>query len=665
MPWRWRRRRYPRRRRWWFWTRRPRKTFRRRYYNRVRKPIKLKRLRLLQWQPRTIRKCRISGMLCLFQCNVNRIGNNFTLYQNSIVPEKTPGGGGFGIHQIGLQTLYLEHQLVNNWWTQPNTNLPLVRYLYCTLKLYQSEDVDWVFTFQRNYPMSSTQLTYPSSQPSVMMLLKNSIKIPSKKTQKWKRPYKKIKIRPPELLTNKWFFQKSIATTPLILFTSVAASFDHYYISTDAQSDNATIPCINTNLFQNRHWGQNDIYHIKQLGDKKIYLWATWANLPTETSLPQGKQMILLANGKNYTTGTEYENLRQGQTHYGKWADYKKNIHLYSGNPFHTHYLTQQEHESCTFYQSTIEPENALPASETTQIQTENFTKIHSPLIIYTRYNPNNDTGTNNISYLLKNYQPEHGWDPYENIKLQLSGFPLYINWWGFLDFQRKQHELTNIDTATIFVTKTNQLHPELPAYVPVSYDFIQGKSPYEDNLNPQDTNRWYPQVQFQEPAVNTLLQTGPATPKFGEKNMVEAKLKYDFYFKFGGDPAPMVDVKNPTQQPQFPIPNNGLQTTSLQDPRTPPELFLYNFDQRRDFLTNKATKRISKDWQITDSIFSTTGTSHFAPEIQQTFQTSSEETSDSEKEAETLLEQLQLQQRRQKRIKHRIKRLLTQIQST
>lgn len=603
-------------------------------------------------------------MLCLFQCNVNRIGNNFTLYQNSIVPERTPGGGGFGIHQIGLQTLYLEHQLVNNWWTQPNTNLPLVRYLYCTVKLYQSEDVDWVFSYQRNYPMTSTQLTYPSTQPSVMMLLKNSIKIPSKKTQKWKRPYKKIKIKPPELITNRWFFQKAIATTPLILFTTVAASFDHYYIATDSQSDNATIPCINTNLFQNRQWGQNDMYYIKLHGETKVYLWVTWAVLLNETSLPKGNEMILLSDGKNYRAGTSHDHIPQTSTE-KEWSEYRKKPFLHAGNPFYKDYLMSHDHEICTFYQSTQDPTTALPETATATIDPTKFTKVHAPLIIYCRYNPNNDAGDTNITYLLKNYQHEHGWDPYPNLKLQLSGFPLYINWWGFLDFQRKQHELTNIDTSTILTTKTNQLHPELPAYVPISYDFIQGKSPYEEDINPQDMVRWYPQVQYQEPAINTLLQTGPATPKFGDKTMVEAKLKYDFYFKFGGDPAPMVDVKNPTQQPQFPIPNNGLQTTSLQDPRTPPEMFLYNFDQRRDYLTNKATKRISKDWQITDSIFSTTGTSHFAPEIQQTLQTSSEETSDSEKEAETLLEQLQLQHRRQKRIKHRIKRLLTQIQST
>lgn len=664
MPWRRRRRWYPRRRRWRFYYRRPRKTFRRRYYNRVRKPFKLKRLRLLQWQPRSIRKCRISGLLCLFQCNKYRIGNNYILYQNSIIPELTPGGGGFSIQQISLQSLYLEHQHVNNWWTQPNTNLPLVRYIKCKLKLYQSEDVDYVFTYQRNYPMSSTQLSYPSAQPSVMMLLNKTIKIPSKRTQKWKKPYKRITIPPPELLTNKWFFQKSLANTPLVLFTAAAASFDHYYIQTDSQSDNTTVPCINTNLFQNRQWGQNDLYHIKMIGDKKIYLWATWAHLETETSLPLGKQMILLANGKTYTPGTDFEHIPQTSTE-KKWADYKTRIHLHTGNPFYTDYLTQQEHESCTFYQSTEDPSTALPSSESSPIETNKFTKIHNPLIYYCRYNPNNDKGDSNKTYLLKNYQHEHGWDPYNNPKLELSGFPLYINWWGFLDFQRKQHELTNIDTSTIMVTTTNQLHPELPAYVPIGHDFITGRSPFESNVNPQDSNRWYPQVQFQEQTVNILLKCGPGTPKFNGKVTVEAKLKYDFYFKFGGDPAPMVDVTNPTQQPQYPIPNNGLQTTSLQDPTTPPELFLYNFDQRRDYLTNKATKRINKDWQTKDTVFSTTGTSYFAPEIQQTQQTSDQETSDSEKEEETLLEQLQQQQRRQRRIKHRIKRLLTQITNT
>ncbi len=87
------------------------------------------------------------------------------------------------------------HEYCRNWWTQTNNMLPLVRYVNCTLKIYQSEDVDIVFRYNTHPPLYSTQLTYPSMQPSMLMLLKNSLLIPSKKHTQLKR-IPKIKNTP-------------------------------------------------------------------------------------------------------------------------------------------------------------------------------------------------------------------------------------------------------------------------------------------------------------------------------------------------------------------------------------------------------------------------------------------------------------------------------------
>ncbi len=130
------------------------------------------------------------------------------------------------------------------------------------------------------------------------------------------------------------------------------------------------------------------------------------------------------------------------------------------------------------------------------------------------------------------------------------------------------------------------------------------------------------------------------------EKKTVEAKCEYCFYFKFGGNPAPMVTVKNPREQPQFPIPSNFQQTNSLQDPKTPIEAFLYNFDERRHLITKTSAERISKYPESKDYLF-TDATPTRLTTIQATSpQTSEHETSDSEKEEETLLKQL-LKQRK------------------
>lgn len=663
--------RYRRYRRWWFFRRRPRTTFRRRWRRRVRYPKrKLKRLKIQEWQPSSIRKCCIKGIACLFLCNVNRLGNNLPIYSNSIVPEHLPGGGGFSILQWTLENLYTMHQHVRNWWTYSNKELPLVRYTHCKLTLYQSEDVDYVFRYQKHYPMSSGQLTYPSMQPSLLMMLNKTILMPSKKTRRLRKGKKKITIKPPELFTNKWYFQQKIATVPLLITQCVAASFDHYYTATDSVSINVTIHCLNTSIFQNREMGKTSQYAVRYQGTQPVWLFAS-DHAGDDTTQPKHDQITPLIYAKTYYPGHNYTEAKKIQPNL-KYSDWVKNIAKWGGNPFHSEYLHEKAYEQYSFYQyvgnldDVLKPTNWDQDNYTGNTATTNLVKIHNPLIIPCRYNPNTDKGDTNNTYLLKNYQHEHGWDPYNDKKLELSGFPLWINWWGFLDFQKQQHALTNIDTSTIFCTTTTQLHPifdaRLPSFVPLCIDFINGKSPYENDINPADVNRWYPMVQYQEPEINNLLKCGPGTAKVAPKQTVEAKCKYEFYFKFGGTPAPMVEVNNPTEQPFYPIPNNINETTSLQDPTTPSELFLYNFDERRGLITKKATERISKDYETKKTIFTDGGAAPPAPPILQTQQTSQDQASDSENEEETLFQQFLRERTKQQQLRFRIKQLLKQM---
>nr|UGV34721.1 MAG: ORF1 [TTV-like mini virus] len=673
MPWRrrWRWRRRPRR---FYYSRRwgPRSTFRRRRRNRwVRKPKrKLKRLHIQQWQPSTIRLSKIKGLLCLFLCNTHKLGNNLAIYNQLIVPEYLPGGGGFSIYQYSLDSLYTMHTYARNWWTKSNKDLPLVRLIKTKFKLYQSEDVDYVFRYQRNPPLETGKLSYPTTQPSIMMMLNHTVFVPSKKTKKLRRGYKKITISPPELMTNKWFLQSSIATKPFLITYCAAASFDHYYIGTDRQSTTCTVPCLNTNLFQNRKMGTNE-YYCKTIGPKHIWLWATTDAYLSETQQPNKQHLISLSNCKYNRPGSTYEELKRnpptippGQKF--DWTYYRQHIQDYAGNPFHTYYLNEKNTEHHILLQKAAEsPMDCLPTTESEACK--DFVILQSPFVYRLRYNPNADDGGSNNTFLVQNFRDEHGWDPPSDYKLQLEGFPLWINWWGFLDFQKQQHILPNIDTSTIFACTTSTIKgvdPELPAYVPLNEDFIEGKSPYEPDVNPLDEKRWYPQVQYQESAINELLRTGPGVARLNGKKTVEAKCEYTVYFKFGGTPPPMVHVRDPTDQPTFPIPNQFLETTSLQDPTTPAELYLYNFDQRRHFLTEPATKRIKKDWKTKQTVFTDGTTTPGPPAIHQTPQTSEDETSDSEKEEATLFQQLLKQRKRQHRLKQRIKQLLTQQQS-
>lgn len=610
--------------------------------------------------------------MCLFLCNTYRLSNNLAIYNQSIVPEHLPGGGGISIYQYSLDSLYTMHQYCRNWWTTENKLLPLVRYVNCTLKIYQAEDVDIVFRYQNTPPFTSTQLTYPSTQPSMMMMLKNTILIPSKNTHIIKKGYRKLRINPPNLMTNKWFFQKDIATKPLLITHCTAASFQHYYIGTDKMSNTCTVPVLNTALFQNRYFAHGEPYYCKQLGTQKIYLYASYA-VPDQQGQVTAADLIFLGESQKYTQGLDYNEYKKLPQYTSRqWSDWLRDLHLYMGNPFHNHYLNSrgEEYHSLTLFQcacsATEDYKKPYPTQNNDLNQkTTNLVILHEPLVYFTRYNPNTDKGNTNITYLLPNYKPEHGLDPPQNHRLILEGFPLWINWWGYLDFQKQQHEVTNIDTSQILVTKTECLHgtpTAINTFIPLCQDFIQGKSPFENSINPIDLNRWYPMVQYQEPSINDLLKTGPGTAKHNGKKTVEAKLEYTFRFKFGGNPAPMVDIKDPTTQPIYPIPSNFISTNSLQDPTTPPELFLYNFDQRRDYITKQATERMQQYQETKKNIFTDATTTPGPPTVlREAQQTSEDETSDSEKEEETILQHILKQRKKQHQLKLRIRQLLAQ----
>ncbi len=179
MPWRyyrWRKPWYRRRR--YTWRRRPRQTFRRRFWrrrHRVRyQKRKLKKITIRQYQPSSIKKLKVKGIHPLFLANKDRLSNNLTQWLYSTTPTHFPGGGGMSLTQFTLNGLFELHSKLSNWWTKSNCTLPLVRYQGCTIKLYKTENFDYVFRYNTCPPMKSCNLLYMCTQPSMMMMNKNN-----------------------------------------------------------------------------------------------------------------------------------------------------------------------------------------------------------------------------------------------------------------------------------------------------------------------------------------------------------------------------------------------------------------------------------------------------------------------------------------------------------
>nr|UGV42508.1 MAG: ORF1 [TTV-like mini virus] len=676
MPWYNYRRRYNRwRRRPWF--RRPRKTFRtRRYFRRshwVRRrrfKKKLKKLSLLQYQPKSIRKCAVKGLLCLFQTTQSRLSYNFDMYEESWVPEKLPGGGGFSLKNLSLYSLYIEHTTGHNIFTHTNKPYPLMRYKGCKLKFYQSKNIDYVSTYSNTWPLKSSMAMYNSLQPSIHLMQKHKILIPSKNTTKWRKPYKKKFIPPPTQMQNKWYFQKDLANIPLFMLRTSALSLDEYYVGNRMKSTNISIHTLNSIIIQNRKWGnRNNTWYTRQLGTQTYFLWATTSEI-TEATINTTKinQLIPLTNTQDYTNGKSYEEYHDTNM---KADTYIKNPST-AGNPFMSDYLkgditvltstlspTQfMEH----YRQATQSDYDKIQASDT--IQSKNMQQFNWQIVNLTytlRYNPYKDKGSNNRCWFLSSIDGGHGWDPPGKPDLENENLPLWILFFGYSDFIKKTSQLHRIDEQYTIVFRSQYLNETKPDIIPLSNSFYEGHSPYENEIEDSDTTRWFPSFQMQQEAINDICLSGPGTPKIPEGQIAEAKIEYKFYFKWGGDLPPMETINDPTQQIWYPVPNNNSITNSLQNPTTAPETYLYQFDERRGELTTTATKRISKDWSTKEISLPFT-----APRFAETpaLQDPQTQTSSEEEEETNLFELLQHQRTKQRNLKLRILETLEKIQN-
>lgn len=662
MPYYYRRKRYRPRWRRRIWTWRPRTYFRRRRRWRKRRRVrkKLSKITLKEYQPETIRKSCIKGLQPLIIANKKRLSNDFRDYENSTIYENQPGGGGYSITKYNLDALFEQHQKVRNWWTKTNQNLPLVRYTGCKLKLYRSENVDYVCNYFTCYPMLNTLHLNNSMQPSIQLMNPDSIIVPSKRTKPTGKPYKILKIKPPAQMQSKWYFTADIAKTGLLLLGTTLCSLDHYYISSASESNNISFKSFNTKYFNRHNFASTTDYgYIPWIsGTQQKTIWVHKSATPNITNISnlQFGDLIYLGNTSTYQPGNTVKDINGTTQNY--FSNYKN-----WGNLFWHDYM----HGEALFIICTAPFSKINTYVNETKLTAENmFTPMTEPLYINCRYNPDTDTGHDNLAYILPITRDENEWQPPTNENLKHGGFPLWLLFFGWLDWLRKAKLVVHIDEFYTVVFQSKFITPKLDYYCPIDEDMFNNKSPYQPEQNmivPSDTNNWNPHVRFQQQTLENICKCGPGIAKIEDNTKsVEAKAKYCFYFKFGGCPPKMETVADPTKLPKFPIPSNEQQMYSLQNPTTPPENFLYTFDVRKDILTDRATKRIKKDWGPDTSLLSTTGkwTAGTSLSIESP-KTTSEEEEDSENEEETLLQKLNRYRLKRKRLQCKLLQLIKQ----
>lgn len=597
---------------------------------------------------------------------------NSTMYENSYVPDHYPGGGGFGVTQFTLESLYDLHMLCRNWWTNSNQDLPLTRYRGCKLYFYQAEKTDYIVRYSRVLPTNSNKLTYPACQPSILLMHRNSIKVPCRENKKLRKGYKSVFIPPPTQFQSKWYFQQDLYKVPLVLLHAAAASFQNYYLNPLEKNNTVTFNFLNTFLIQNRNF--ENTYPLpwacKFNGTLGVYLYYSADDPPKQNGDDVTlANLICLADCKHHVRGSSANDLGLGDaTHI---EEYIKNLDKHWGNVFHEDIHTEPTHIYYS-YQSPIGLKTAWLSKKTAttwkQLHSDTtnanlvLTPINDTIFKQTQYVTQQDSGLDTVIYLSPNNKAENGWEKPQQQELLLDGLPIWFGLYGFIDFQKKQKKITNIDTQTVLTFKSTFTFPKYHyPFVPIDETFLQGHSPYTNTLNNADKNSWYPMIQYQQETLNDLVKYGPCTPK-PNVNSENIRMYYKFYFQWGGSPAKMVNVENPAHQDIYPIPRNINETTSLQNPAQPPETIVYSFDQRHDSLTRRALQRISEDWS-TYNLFSSITEPTTKTGLQQAFADLEMQEVLQEKEEKKIQIKLQQLREQQQSIRQSIMTMLSKIQ--
>lgn len=195
-----------------------------------------------------------------------------------------------------------------------------------------------------------------------------------------------------------------------------------------------------------------------------------------------------------------------------------------------------------------------------------------------------------------------------------------------------------DIDKYRILVFNSKELDPELPAYIPIDYDFLNGYDPYTPNQDNQqvphtpnqyNAKNWHPKLLFQQQTLEHIAQTGPFVHRQTTEKYIQAYAKYKFYFEWGGCPKQLPKPYEPCLQPKWTTADNISTRLEITNPANPPQSELYSWDWEEDYVKKAAIQRISY-YTETDktNLFSTGNKNNPLPlkKVQEKDQTSQEE---------------------------------------
>nr|UHK06045.1 MAG: ORF1 [Torque teno midi virus] len=590
-----------------------------RYRHRRRRKVrrKLKKLPLKQWQPRYITKCAIKGTNLFLLGGEGKQMCCYSDEKHAWTPIRAPGGGGFSIDHFTLQWLYTENIDGNNYWSHSNSTKDLCRYTGCNMIFYRHDRCDFIIHYSRKPTLQPDKYYYCNNHPRELLLRKH-IKILHRSTIRPNaKQHLKIKMKPPRTMQTNWYVQSDFAERPLIELTIAAVDMTHAYISAVDTNQLITANCLSLQMYSKTNWG------------------ATQTNYKPNANIPQ-----------------------QLTPYYGTTEGLKITI--------------PSTYPECVSQDKGWFQTKILKATKFKEQQVFPIWKV--------RYNPKIDTGHGNMIYAKHVTQDNHD-PPTHDKAVILQDKPLWQLFYGYTSYLQKIKPSENILKEYVVYIKSPYIYPhkQVEPYLLLDQNFIDGKPPFDQELDAEQLKLWFPRIEHQQQIFNTIVECGPYIPKWGRQRESSWDLhgRYTFYFKWGGEDTEEQDAYDPSTKTTYAIKNNITEAVQISDPSQQiPASIVHAWDYRQGIITKTALKRIRENLQTDETISTDTESPkkkkrttaiQFQNQEAQTLQTclqelfeeSTSQESQSQQDLHLLIKQ---QHQQQKQLKHNLLHLISDL---
>nr|UGV45127.1 MAG: ORF1 [Torque teno virus] len=648
MAWRWwwrRRRPWPYRRRRWrtIRTRRPRRPLRRRrrrrrvrrrrwgrrrgrrtYYRRRfrKKKRKRKKLVLKQWNPSTIRRCTITGMIPLIVCGHTSAGRNYALRSDDFIPQSQPFGGSFSTTTWNLNVLYDEHLKFHNKWSYPNTQLDLARYLGAYFYFYRDPKTDFIVTYNTVPPFKIDKYSSPMLHPGMLMQRKKRILIPSFETRPKGKRRIRVKIKPPTLFEDKWYTQSDLCSVNLLSLAVSAASFKHPFCP--PQTENI---CITFQVLRDFYYTQMNVTDTKgtdisdkdkAIFDNHLYKFANYyQTVHTLGQLNPTQQPALFSDRQNqgipekdsYLSGIGPNKLQTGNNSIYGQPNYNPDIEKLhkirkwffkqetTANTIHGQYGHPQN-DAVDYHIGKYSPIFLSPYRTNLQFPTAYVDVTYNPLV---------DKGLGNKMWIQSVTKSDTQFNEL-NCKCVLQDIPIWAMATGYAEFIESelglQEEVYSVYIICVICPYTQ---PKMYSDNNVNMGYVFYDSLFGDGKMPSGTglvpfyyqSRWYPRLRFQLQVLHDMYICGPFSYKDDLKSTV-LTAEYKFRFLWGGNMIPEQVIRNPCKAEGagsgYTYPDRLPRDLQIADPQTMgPEWAFHTWDWRHGLFGKGALKRVSE----------------------------------------------------------------------